>query len=216
MFNPAANGSANRPASANVPSDNTGGVRKFLASSAMSIGKPEGDGHILNLDWDNSDVWNTQLFVPQIQTTHVQVRSLAGENWQPWKSLAYLDELPGLSTTLANGLMPRLSGNANDVMTGTGVWSSNNSITAQSLRTNGYVKFGNGFIIQWGITAKATLSVTFPIPFPNNLLSIVQGDLYSDRGDRMTYDEKRINTRTNTGFTYNSASCERAWVAIGY
>lgn len=216
MFNPTANDSANRPASANVSSDNTGGVRKFLASSAMSIGKPEGDGHILNLDWDNSDVWNTQLFVPQIQTTHVQVRSLAGENWQPWKSLAYLDELPGLSTTVANGLLPRLSGNANDVMTGTGAWSSNNSITAQSLRTNGYVKFGNGFIIQWGITAKATLSVTFPIPFPNNLLSIVQGDLYSDRGDRMTYDEKRINTRTNTGFTYNSASCERAWVAIGY
>lgn len=120
------------------------------------------------------------------------------------------------ATTSAPGLLRRLSGNANDVMTGTGVWSSNNSITAQSLRTNGYVKFGNGFIIQWGITAKATLSVTFPIPFPNNLLSIVQGDLYSDRGDRMTYDEKRINTRTNTGFTYNSASCERAWVAIGY
>lgn len=120
------------------------------------------------------------------------------------------------ATTSAAGLMPKLSGNANDVMTGTGAWSSNNSITAQSLRTNGYVKFGNGLIIQWGITAKATLSVTFPIPFPNNLLSIVQGDLYSDRGDRMTYDEKRINTRTNTGFTYNSASCERAWVAIGY
>lgn len=122
MFNPTANGSANRPASANVSSDNTGGVRKFLASSAMSIGKPEGDGHILNLDWDNSDVWNTQLFVPQIQTTHVQVRSLAGGIWQPWKSLAYLDELPGLSTTSADGLLPRLSGNANDVMTGTGAW----------------------------------------------------------------------------------------------
>ena len=41
----------------------------------------------------------------------------------------------------------------------------------ESLATNGYVKFNNGLIIQWGWTTATT--VTLPITFPNNIFCVV-------------------------------------------
>ncbi len=48
-------------------------------------------------------------------------------------------------------------------------------IVASSLGANGYVKYGNGYIHQWGVGTTAanttTCNVTFPIAFPNALVS---------------------------------------------
>ncbi len=48
-------------------------------------------------------------------------------------------------------------------------------IQEQNLAANGYVKLASGLIIQWGKTsgAAAVRNVTFPIPFPNAVLTVV-------------------------------------------
>lgn len=62
-YNPSTGGD-NRPTTINVPSDNYGGIRKYLATSAMPD-RPNGqDGHVIQLDWDNSDNWATQIIFP--------------------------------------------------------------------------------------------------------------------------------------------------------
>lgn len=73
----------------------------------------------------------------------------------------------------------------------------------------------NRLLAQWGITAAETLNVVFPISFSVAVFTICQGDLNSNRGDRMTYDEKRINLWTTSGFTYNNPCAQRSWIALG-
>lgn len=68
---------------------------------------------------------------------------------------------------------------------------------------------------QGGISKAETLNVTFPVSFNNACFVVIQGDLRSDRGDRMTYDEKRINQWNKTGFEYNNPCIERGWLALG-
>lgn len=63
-FNPKV-GFDNRPTSADVVSDGYGGMRKFLSTSDMVTNKPDGDGHIIQLDWDSTtNTWASQLFIP--------------------------------------------------------------------------------------------------------------------------------------------------------
>lgn len=57
-------GMNNRQTSADIPSDNNGGLRTFLATSSMSTGKPKtGDGHLVHFDWDNSNLYASQIAV---------------------------------------------------------------------------------------------------------------------------------------------------------
>ena len=49
--------------------------------------------------------------------------------------------------------------------------ANNGGIVDSSLAQNGYVKFANGLILQWGYCSSRT--ATFPIPFPTAALFIV-------------------------------------------
>lgn len=51
--------------------------------------------------------------------------------------------------------------------------SSQNDIVAQSLTDNGYIKYANGLIIQWGNKIGTN---NFPIEFPHACLAIVAGN----------------------------------------
>lgn len=95
---------------------------------------------------------------------------------------------------------------------------------AKSLAQNGYVKFNNGLIIQWGrIAAEASStagSVTFPTAFTSanaavQIESMAAGNSYF----------LRITSITTTGFSYNvdkpgsssaNPTAEKTWMAIGY
>ena len=48
---------------------------------------------------------------------------------------------------------------------------TNNGIVAALLEQNGYVKFSNGLILQWGYSE--TRAITFPIAFPNKVFAIL-------------------------------------------
>lgn len=94
-----------------------------------------------------------------------------------------------------------------------------------SKTTNGYQKFPSGLIIQWGktgidvIPAGSTITVTYPIAFPNNTLTtIVSSNSRSDYfvstgkgGVELTFNATSFTVQDETGST-NGAN----WVAIGY
>lgn len=91
-----------------------------------------------------------------------------------------------------------------------------NIITATSKATNGYIKCGNGLIIQWGQTTinKSGFAVTFPIPFTTTNVSVTG----NTRGGKYDNYGTCCYSVTTTGFyIYKSGDQTTAsWVAIGY
>lgn len=93
------------------------------------------------------------------------------------------------------------------------------SITG-SLTTNGYEKFPNGLIIQWGtspsISVDSSATITFPIAFPNAALSAQATDLGS--GESTSVGIKELTTTDITLYVPSSDTGSRTyyWLAIGY
>lgn len=90
-------------------------------------------------------------------------------------------------------------------------------IVAQLLKQNGYVKFANGLILQWGksLTAESKASVTFPIAFERIVYFV---DVFSLEAGRPCLFTKSHPITTN-GFyweyNYHSDDVGVQWLAIG-
>ena len=78
---------ATRPASADKSStsDRMGAVEAFVASSKMTTGKPGGDAKILQMNWDNTSGWDSQLAM--INNGILQHRAMSSGTWGTWKTL---------------------------------------------------------------------------------------------------------------------------------
>ena len=129
-----------RPTSANRSATQTANLTHYLATSSMTTGKPMSDGHIIDMDWDNTGGWASQLFVPTERnnnTRHIQWRGQAGGTWQDWATV--FDDTSTIpvvnggtgATTAANalsnlGALPTAGGS----MTGTLSWSDSTALPA--------------------------------------------------------------------------------------
>lgn len=92
----------------------------------------------------------------------------------------------------------------------------------QSLTTNGYQKLPGGLILQWGITASipqdSTLTVNFPISFPNTVLNVNitgQGNSVATTGA----GEDTVGAFNSNQFViYHGQDGNRPfyWFAVGY
>lgn len=87
-----------RRGSANINFNNDAGLRHFLATSSMMVGKPMNDGHIIHMEWDNSSSWAAQIAVPNSPEYSMQWRA-QGTEWGAWRTLLdtsnYADTLDG-------------------------------------------------------------------------------------------------------------------------
>lgn len=86
----------------------------------------------------------------------------------------------------------------------------------KNIGTSGYQKLPGGLIIQWGYLASPGTSgtITFPLSFPNTLLSITPGQGAAVAGNNGLAFNISGNTST---ITYaQSASTAFCWLAIGY
>ena len=102
--------------------------------------------------------------------------------------------------------------------------SNNNSIvttTGLSKAINGYVKLGNGIIVQWGdhsTTSAGASTITFPTAFSDNNYSIV----FTRVSAPSTTNESgsyyfRGRTTTSVGvYKTNNSTQAMMWIAIGY
>lgn len=77
-----------RATSANINSNNNGGLRVVLATNSMTAtnGKPDYDSHIIHLDWDNSSTYASQLAVGNYGVNgRIAVRAQnADQTWTGW------------------------------------------------------------------------------------------------------------------------------------
>lgn len=76
-----------RPTSANKASssDRVGSIEAFVASSKMTTGKPSADAKILQMNWDNTSGWDSQLAM--INNGTLQHRNMSSGKWQNWKTV---------------------------------------------------------------------------------------------------------------------------------
>ena len=91
----------------------------------------------------------------------------------------------------------------------------------ESIAEDGYVKFDNGLILQWGEEAASSgnITVTFPLPFPNACLNVVCTD-YDDADGSGIGGVTGLNTLPSESTTTITFSCYNAvdnffWQAIG-
>ena len=97
----------------------------------------------------------------------------------------------------------------------------NNSIvttTGISKTDNGYVKLGNGIIIQWGGISSSSynnqLTITFPTSFSNNQYKIILTQEYDNTGE---YNANAyVRSKTNTSCNILGQTSYMAYIAIGY
>ena len=92
-------------------------------------------------------------------------------------------------------------------------------IIAANLAQNGYVKFSNGLILQWGIATQNGYQTAFPIAFPSRCLAVLA--TYVLRDDS-SYWQKPLSLQaiTRSSFTAVTASGWGAndtarWIAVG-
>ena len=94
------------------------------------------------------------------------------------------------------------------------------SLDVSRFADDGYIKFGNGLIMQWGqeTSSSATETVTFPIPFPNACLNITCTDYDSaDTGGLGGVTGiKTLPTTTTAIFSCYTTGDTFFWQAIGY
>ena len=81
-----------RPTSLNAQFGD-GSLRIFYATSSTTEGKPAEDSHILHLAWDNTGGFDAQLAV-HARSGKVSTRAQNGGTWQPWKTLAFITDIP--------------------------------------------------------------------------------------------------------------------------
>lgn len=82
-----------RPANINFTksTNGTGAMFHFVATSSTTTGKPPADSSILQLNWDNSGGWDSQLALSTTANPHVYYRNQQNGTWGNWSTL--LDNL---------------------------------------------------------------------------------------------------------------------------
>lgn len=120
------------------------------------------------------------------------------------------------SEALASGLSGKANTSLNNITQSTAL--SNLGFGGMQLNTNGYYKLPNGLILQWGYfdlgTSGTNTTITFPIAFPNKLLTINRTIVTASNGSASN-DLHSIYTQSLTGFhlTYYYPFY---WFAAGY
>ena len=94
------------------------------------------------------------------------------------------------------------------------------SLDVSRFADDGYTKFSNGLIMQWGqeTSSSATETVAFPIPLPNACLNITCTDYDSSDTGGLTSATgiKTLPTTTTAIFSCYTTGDTFFWQAIGY
>ena len=116
----------------------------------------------------------------------------------------------------------------NDASAGTLSWTTAATIAEQSLTNNGYVKFSNGLIIQWGYLAFAGTNrkestITLPVSFSSKNYSFsgtIKSNVSGTDKHSLCLSENARSSSTLTVCIYGADSSTTfngiTWIAVGY
>lgn len=110
---------ASRPTNANIGTDASGGLCKFLSTGYMTSNKPSNDGHIIHMYWDTDAGWDSQLFVGNGSTPKMRIRGQNAGTWGSWNDVAMTSDLSSTITTLSLSSVAVTSGTSATVLTHT-------------------------------------------------------------------------------------------------
>jgi hypothetical protein len=120
------------------------------------------------------------------------------------------------SKDVANVAAPYFSNSAGSQALWNG--GSGNGQTTQSFggnKSSGYIKFPNGFIIQWGNNTQVSGdTITFPIAFPNACFEVVPSIFRSIPGTGIVVYVANI-TAANWTVNTPSGTIGISWIAVG-
>lgn len=92
-------------------------------------------------------------------------------------------------------------------------------IVAALLEQNGYIKFSNGLILQWGVATQNGYATSFPLTFPARCLAVVATYVLREGS---SYWQKPLSLQaiTRSSFTAVTASGwgtndTARWIAVG-
>lgn len=86
-------------------------------------------------------------------------------------------------------------------------------IVDELLEENGYVKFANGLILQWGTNQPSP--ITFPISFVSKCLTVVPQLQASGDGSNMSKNRVCVTDLTASGFALEHPQSTYNYIAIG-
>lgn len=160
---------------------------------------------VLNTNFNTAGTWLWQLAFPT-RNGNLKLRTNTnGEGWLGWRTIPFTDS-PAFSGT-PTAPTPASGTNNTQLATTAFVQSLINSkgtIIASSLGTNGYVKFSNGFIVQWGQVSLTNSKwegevgpFNFPISFTNNCFLVLPSLGNSDGTNPKSHDATVQQRRWN-------------------
>lgn len=94
-------------------------------------------------------------------------------------------------------------------------------VVEASFGVSGYIKFSNGFILQWGkttMTATGVQTVTFPIAFPNACINVQNTHICANASSNSGGDNNDVvSVPTTTSFINRGGNgVGQFWFAFGY
>ena len=89
-------------------------------------------------------------------------------------------------------------------------------IVAALLGQNGYAKFSNGLILQWGLSDNMQYqTITFPISFPRNCYHVTWMAISSATNAYKASGYVNSVTRNSFYATADDINCPKYWLAVG-
>ena len=121
-----------------------------------------------------------------------------------------------VNASIPSGKVTGLEDFVNDIIDGHGGGGGNYGITSSSLSTNGYVKFGNGFMLQWGSHLQTVSISEYDITFPTSFAQACFSVAFSASNAGVTLGGSPT-VPTTTGFRVagSSGGTRVDFVAIG-
>lgn len=198
-----------RPTSANKASssDRVGSIEAFVASSSMTTGKPSADAKILQMNWDNTTGWDSQLAM--INSGTLQHRNMSSGKWQDWKTVLDSSNY-SKQMRLEEAFSWTPIFNRGDTNIGTNVAVGYYYKIGKLVYIRGYVELQESspcYSIK-GIPLAVKASVTIPL---NNLLSVHISKLNSNV---LNVGEAALTEIKNKG--YNTSDKGIYWIIEGW
>lgn len=205
-----------------LTSNGFGFVRSLIEDNAYNF--VETPSYINNQYWEYINFLNFTL----LDTNFTNINNSINDLSNSAVKLTGDQTVAGVKTFSSSPIVPTPASTDNSTKSASTAFvksvlsSSGNGFATYSKATNGYIKFANGIIIQWGISGTrsslGTVSVTLPTAFSNTNYAITTF-MGAGTVDNSTSNSQQLSSRATSSFMFyqhTSAAIPVLWMAIGY